>query len=76
MELLLTGLVEAEIVMSPVFIAESLEDFRVVDSVVGTVSSSFLTCPRSGAGAGELDRLDRGEDERVEVLASVVLREK
>ena len=83
-ELLRTDLLEAEvrvedpdeIAMSPLFKAESLEDFRVVDSVVLTLGVSFLTDPRSDTGVGELDRLDRGEDERVEVVASVVLREK
>jgi len=83
-ELLLTDLLEAEvrvedpdeIVMSPPFKAESLEDFRVVDNVVEAVNISFPTDPRSETGAGELDKLDRGEDERVEVVASVFLREK
>jgi hypothetical protein len=81
---LLTDLLEAEvrvedpdeIVMSPLFKAESLEDFRVVDSVAGVARSSFLTDPRSETGAGEPDKLDRGEDERVEVVASVLLRKK
>lgn len=83
-ELLPTDLVEAEervegpeeIVMSPPFNAESLEDFRVVDDVVRAASSSFLADPRFMTGAGELDKLDRGEDERVEVVGLVVLREK
>ena len=64
-----------EIVVSEFFKAESLEDFRVVDNVIGVVSVSFLTGPRSETG-GELDKRDRGEDERVEVVASVLLREK
>jgi len=61
-----------EIVMSGFFRAESLEDFRVI----GTVSISFLSGPRSETGGGELDKLDRDEDERVEVVASVLLRKK
>lgn len=65
-----------EIAMLPLFKAESLEDFRVVDSAVGTMSISLLTGPRSETGAGELGELDRGEDERVGVAASVFLREK
>jgi len=83
-ELLPTDLLEAEvrvedpdeIVIPPLFKVESLEDFRVVDSVTGAVSNSFLNDPRSETGAGELDKLDRGEDERVEVVASALLREK
>ena len=65
-----------EIVMSPPFRAESLEDFRVVNNVEGTLSNSFLTDPRSETGAGELDKLDMGEVERVGEVGSVVLREK
>ena len=64
-----------EIVEPPSFRAESLEDFRVVDDVEGTRSASFLADPRSETGAGELDKLDMGEVERVEE-GSVVLREK
>jgi len=83
-ELLPTDLLETElrvedpdeIAIPPLFKAESLEDFRVVDNVTGSVGSSFLTDPRSETGAGELDKLDRGEDERVEVVTSVLLREK
>lgn len=83
-ELFPTDLLEAEarvedpdeIVVSGLFKAESLEDFRTVDNVVGTVNTWFLTDPRSETGAGELGKLDRGEDERVEVVASVLLREK
>jgi hypothetical protein len=65
-----------EIVVSGFFKAESLEDFRVVDNAVETVSVSCLTVPRSGTGGGELDKLDRGEDERVEVVTSALLRKK
>ena len=65
-----------EIVMSLPFKAESLEDFRVVDSSAGTASTSFLAGPRSETGTGELDKLDIGEVERVEVVGSVLLREK
>ena len=65
-----------EIVTSEVFKAESLEDFRVVDNVVGVMGVSFLTGPRSETGGEELDKRDRGEDERVDVVASVLLREK
>ena len=65
-----------EIGVSSLFKAESLEDFRVLDDVAGAVGSPFLTDPRSETGAGELDKLDMGEDERVEVVASVVLRRK
>lgn len=65
-----------EIAVSPPFKAESLEDFRVVDDTEGAVSSSLLADPRSETGTGELDKLDMGEDERVEVVASVLLREK
>ena len=82
--LLRTDLLEAEvrvedpdeIVMSPLFKTESLEDLRVVDNAAGAVSNSFLTDPRSETGAGELDKLDRGEGERVGIEASVLLREK
>ena len=84
MELLPTDLLEAEvrvedpgeIAMSLPFKAESLEDLRVVSDVAGAVSTSFLTDPRSEIGAGELDRLDMGEDGRVETEASPLLREK
>ena len=62
--------------MSSFFKAESLEDFRVVDDVVGAATTSFLTDPRSEAGAGEQDKLDRGEEERVEVVTPAGLREK
>lgn len=82
-ELLRADLLEAEvriedpdeIVVSPLFKAESLEDFRVVNDVAGATSSSCLTDPRS-TGTGELDKLDMDEDERAEVVASVLLREK
>jgi hypothetical protein len=59
-----------EIVMSEFFKAESLEDFWGADKVAGTVSILFLNGPRSEAGGGELDKLDRGEDKRVDVGAS------
>ena len=83
-ELLPTGLAKAEervaggeeIAMSPLFKLESLEDLRVVESGAGAASTSFLPGPRSGPGAGELDKLDRGEGERVEAAASAVLRKK
>jgi len=65
-----------EIVVLLLFRAESLEDFREANDVVGAASTSFLADPRSGIGAGELDKLDMGEVERVEVVGSVLLREK
>jgi len=68
--------VPGEIVVPPSFRAESLEDFRVVNNVEGTLSTSFLADPRSETGVEELDKLDMGEDERVEEAGSVVLREK
>lgn len=83
-ELLPTDLFEAEvrvggpeeIVMPPLFEAESLEDFRIVGNVVEAASPSFLTDPRPVTGAGELDKLGRGEDECVEVVVSADLRKK
>ena len=62
--------------MSELFRAASLEDFRGTDEVDGTASVSSLIDLRSEAGAGELDKLGRGEDERDEMGASVLLREK
>lgn len=66
----------AEIEVSPPFKAESLEDFLVVDEAGSLENASFLTGPRSETGAGELDKLERGEEERAWVVASAVLREK
>lgn len=66
----------AEIEVSPPFRAESLEDFLVVDEAGSLENASFLTGPRSETGAGELDKLERGEEERAGVVASAVLREK
>ena len=65
-----------EIATSLPFTAESLEDLRVENNVEGTVSTSFLADPRSETGVGELDKLEMGEVERVEVVGSVLLREK
>lgn len=66
----------AEIEVSPPFRAESLEDFLVVNEASGVANESFLAGPRSETGAGELDKLDRGEEERAGVVASADLREK
>ena len=65
-----------EIGMSELFKAASLEDFRGTSDTDGSATVPSLIDPRSEAGAGELDNLGRGEDERDEMAASVLLREK
>lgn len=65
-----------EMGMSEVFRAASLEDFLGTDNMDGTASVPSLIDPRSEAGAGELDKLGRGEDERDKVAASVLFRAK